>query len=157
MGRRTTSLPPKYIIAKYWDKQDNFKTSDDGLWNPMTDVGEPSCQACGCWNEEWDIGEFDNREYKIIYFGIDTKKTIRQKQQHNNSIDKHNDDVLKQRWDKTGFERCHIIADKFGGSPSPKKFIINVSSLACCFRPRRRYFRHKRYTTSIRLVQKPWK
>jgi len=133
MGRRTTSLPSKYIIAKYWDKQDNFKTSNDMLWNPMTDVGEPSCQACGCWNEAWDIGEFDNREDKVIYFGIDTKKTIRQKEAYNNSILKHNEDILKQRWEKTGFERCHIIADKFGGSCSPKNLLLMCKACHVAF------------------------
>ena len=49
-----------------------------------------------------------------------------------NSIDKHNDDVLKQRWDKTDFERCHIIADKFGGSCSPKNLLLMVMFFFGC-------------------------
>ena len=50
--------PPKAIqIVEYWDKQPLIKLKD-GYWNPMSDVGEPSCQACNSWNPEWDIGEF---------------------------------------------------------------------------------------------------
>ena len=98
--RKSKSNPPRYRIAQYWDKQNLIETSNGQSWNPMIDVGEPSCQACGCYNGEWDTGEFEENNQK------------------------HNNLILKQRWDNSGLERCHIIADEFGGSNSVENLLL---------------------------------
>lgn len=91
--------PPKAIeIVEYWDKQPLIELKD-GLWNPMSDVGEPSCQACHCWSPEWDIGEFtDNYE--------------------------ENRPLINERWEKSGLEKAHIVPHGLGGANSPSNFLM---------------------------------
>lgn len=40
----TSYRPARHSIAKYWCEQGKF----------VMDLGEPSCFACGMWNERWD-------------------------------------------------------------------------------------------------------
>ena len=53
--------PSSLSIAKYWDGHMLFKGSNDRTWNPMIDIGEPSCQACGCYHHSWDEYPFEER------------------------------------------------------------------------------------------------
>ena len=91
--------PPMAIdIVEYWDKQPLIKLKD-GCWNPMNDVGEPSCQACGCWSPDWDTGEFtDNYEENIA--------------------------LINKRWERSGLEKAHIVPHSLGGANSPSNFLM---------------------------------
>jgi len=56
MKQNRPNPPSAQAIAEYWDTR-GLEESDpikQSRWNPMVDVGEPSCQGCGCWNTEWD-------------------------------------------------------------------------------------------------------
>ncbi len=71
----------------------------DEYWNPMSDVGEPSCQACGCWSPKWDIGEFtDNYE--------------------------ENRPLINDRWEGSSLEKAHIVPHSLGGANSPSNFLM---------------------------------
>ena len=91
--------PPKAIqIVEYWDKQPLIKLKD-GYWNPMSDVGEPSCQACNSWNPEWDIGEFTD-SYE------------------------ENRPLINKRWEHSTLEKAHIVPHSLGGANSPSNFLM---------------------------------
>ena len=72
MSKRRPNPPSAQAIAEYWDTR-GLEESDPchyvkSAWNPMVDVGEPSCQGCGCWNSEWDerpIGERWNHAHGL--------------------------------------------------------------------------------------------
>ena len=91
--------PPRAIdIVEYWDQQPLIELKD-GYWNPMRDVGEPACQACGCWSPEWDIGELtDNYE--------------------------ENRPLINERWERSGLEKAHIVPHSLGGANSPSNFFM---------------------------------
>lgn len=92
-------IPPQSIkIVEYWNKQPLIELKD-GYWNPMLDVGEPSCQACHCWNPKWDIGNFtDNYE--------------------------ENRPLINERWERSGLEKAHIVPHSLGGANSPSNFLM---------------------------------
>tara|TARA_R110000737_G_scaffold109487_1_gene142481 strand:+ start:190 stop:897 length:708 start_codon:yes stop_codon:yes gene_type:complete len=91
--------PPKAIdIVEYWDKQPLIELKDRH-WNPMVDVGEPSCQACGCWNPEWDIGEFTG--------SYEQDKPL-----------------INERWEISGLEKAHIVPHSLGGANLPSNFLM---------------------------------
>jgi len=63
--------PPRAIdIVEYWDKQPLIEVNGR-YWNPMKDIGEPSCQACGCYNIEWDEFHKDNLNKKWECTGLE--------------------------------------------------------------------------------------
>jgi hypothetical protein len=91
--------PPKAIdIVEYWNSQGLIETKER-YWNPITDIGEPTCQACGTFNADWDIGEF-----------IGDWSTDR--------------NIANERWERSGLEKAHIIAHASNGSNLPKNFLI---------------------------------
>lgn len=115
MGRRKKrDNPPDALdIVSYWA---NFKPYcmefDNGLsWVPMTDIGEPSCQCCGCWNSTWDIGEF--KRYKD-----DDSEEIKKEK------DKYNDHLINERWEMCALEKAHIIPHRLGGPNHPSNFLM---------------------------------
>ena len=63
MKQKRPTPPSAQAIAEYWDTR-GLEESDpikQSRWNPMTDVGEPSCQGCGCWNPSWDEKPIEKR------------------------------------------------------------------------------------------------
>lgn len=96
---RNRKNPPKAIeIVEYWDKQPLIEL-EDGNWNPMSDIGEPSCQACRCWNPKWDIGEFTDSH-------------------------KENRLLINKRWEYSGLEKAHIVPHSLGGANLPCNFLM---------------------------------
>jgi hypothetical protein len=91
--------PPEAIdIVEYWDNQPLIELKDI-RWNPMVDIGEPSCQACGCWSPEWDIGKLTG-SYE------------------------EDKPVISERWERSGLEKAHIVAHSLGGANSPSNFLM---------------------------------
>lgn len=70
----------RWQIATYWLERNRF----------VSDIGEPSCFACGYYNEDWD----------------DPAKTE------------------EKRWNYSGLERAHIIADYLGGLDAPSNYLL---------------------------------
>ncbi len=63
--------PPKAVdIVQYWDNQTLIDV-DGRYWNPMKDIGEPSCQACGSYNPEWDEVHKDDLNKKWESTGLE--------------------------------------------------------------------------------------
>lgn len=61
MSKRRPNPPSAQAIAEYWDSLPLMETDDGETWNQMIDVGEPSCQGCGCWNPKWDKSPIGKR------------------------------------------------------------------------------------------------
>ena len=91
--------PPEAIaIVEYWDNQPLIKLKDR-YWNPMVDIGEPSCHACGFWCSEWDGGKLTG-SYE------------------------EDKPVISERWWRSGLEKAHIVAHSLGGANSPSNFLM---------------------------------
>lgn len=91
--------PPKAIeIVNYWDSQECIEING-ALWNPLRDIGEPSCQACGSFDPDWDIGEL---------------------------VGKYEEDekLINERWEKSELEKAHIVAHSLGGENLPSNFFM---------------------------------
>jgi hypothetical protein len=106
-------LPPPsyYAILNHWNSGGCLETSDGGLWNPLTDIGEPSCQCCGTYNGEWDVGKFQT------YSDDDDEKTLKSKRKKDQSL-------INKRWGLSGFAKCHIVPHRLGGKNAPSNYLI---------------------------------
>jgi hypothetical protein len=114
MSKSRRPAPPKaFDIVSYWDdfKPYRMEFDNDLGWTPMTDIGEPSCQCCGCWNSKWDIGEFKR------YEDDDSEETKKEKNKYNN-------DLINSRWEMSSLEKAHIIPHRLGGPNVPSNFLM---------------------------------
>jgi hypothetical protein len=75
----------RWEIAKHWSENWTNETAKF-----VTDLGEPSCFACGYYDVKWDNPRVG----------------------------------AEKRWNNSGLERAHIVADKIGGADSPENMLL---------------------------------
>ena len=105
--------PTAASIARYWDSNPVYTTSDGKkihgymdlsngqTLSMVTDIGEPSCFACHCWDSKWDVDKFKKGDHK------------------------HNEQLIDYRWNNAhGLEKAHIVSYGGGGSNTVSNFVL---------------------------------
>ena len=105
--------PTAGSIARYWNSNPVYTTPDGKkihgfmelsngqTLSMVTDIGEPSCFACHCWDSKWDVGEFKKGDYE------------------------HNKQLIEHRWNHAyGLEKCHIVPYCDMGSNDVSNFVL---------------------------------
>ena len=103
-------MPKNSVIAKYWlcstlGEKEYKDMSDFEKKLAQQDIGEPSCWACGRYE--------DNNNYDYVHWG------------ENEPIGKESLTRCLSSWNKASFlERCHIIPKSLGGTDDASNLLL---------------------------------